>query len=520
MEGFDPPFYNRGYKIMGSKKLIKKGFISVISACLVFSSSFNSYALSQEVETQGIKYTLELEGVAEAGEELTATFSPSDKVGGMQTVIYTWFIDDEQVYFDWGIEKENSNYTINKGEVGEVYVIVDFGDLNNINQQLKSNSLMIEKTEGSEGGENGGNETEEAEYTLELTGTPSVGEELIGLFSPYEKIGGEIYYYWWLNGNVVNTDGLSAETTYTVQEEDEGKIYIEAQFENSNSEYMTIKSNTLTIEKSNTEEGEGSDGGENGDTGEGDTGDTGNTDNGADDTGNKDDTGNTDNESTDNKDEAGDTEDKGDTGTGEEDGTGDTGTGEEGSEGGENTGDKEDTDTSEDGSLDDDINISTPSDAEKEENKGDNDNNNSGKDEEDITDNNNSNIDTDNNNSSNSSNSNNSNSHSSSSHSSSKSTNSEVYKWEFVNYKWFWKSNKGNIHKGWLQCPLDGYWYYFDLKEGYMLEGQQTIEGKTYYFQKQEETPSQTYYFEGDTWNYKKPLGGTSPWGSMLNIEL
>lgn len=516
---------------MGSKKLIKKGFISVISACLVLSSSFNAYALSQEVEIQGVKYTLELEGVAEAGEELTATFAPSNQVGGMQTVIYTWFIDDEQVYFDWGIEKENSNYTINKGEAGEVYVIVDFGDLNNINQQLKSNSLMIEKTEGSEGGENGGNETEEAEYTLELTGTPSAGEKLTGLFSPYEKIGGEIYYYWWLNGNVVNTDGLSAETTYTVQEEDEGKIYIEAQFENSNSEYMTIKSNTLTIEKSNTEEGEGSDGGENGDSGADNTGDTGNKDDGTDDTNNSEGSENAGNESTDSKDETGDTTDKGDTGTDDKENTdSDTGTGEEGSEGGENTGDKEDTDsgTSEDGSLDDDVNISTPSDAEKEENKGDNDNNNSGKDEEDITDNNNSNIDTDNNNSGNSSNSNNSNSHSSSSHSSSKSTNSEtseVYKWEFVNYKnenykWFWKSNKGNIHKGWLQCPLDGYWYYFDLEEGYMLEGLQVIEGKTYYFQKQEETPSQTYYLEGGEWVYKVPEGGTSPWGSMLNIEL
>lgn len=514
---------------MGSKKLIKKGFISVISACLVLSSSFNSYALSQEVETQGVKYTLELEGVAEVGEELTATFAPSNQVGGMQTVIYTWFIDDEQVYFDWGIEKENSIYTINQGEVGEVYVIVDFGDLNNINQQLKSNSLMIEKTEGSEGGENGGSETEEAEYTLELTGTPSVGEELTGLFFPYEKVKGDVYYCWWLNGNVVNTDGLSDITTYTVQEEDEGKIYIEAQFENSNSEYMTIKSNILTIEKSNTEGG-GSDDGDSGADNKGDTGDTGD---GEGNTDNSEGSENAGNENTDNKNEAGDTDNKGDnetgdTGSGEgsEDGAGDT-------ESGENTDDKDNTDsgTGEDGSLDDDINISTPSDAEKEENTGNNDIIDSGKDEEDKTDNNNSNnenINTDNSNnsnSSNSSNSNNSNSHSSSSHSSSKSTNSEVYKWEFVNYKngnykWFWKSNKGNIHKGWLQCPLDGYWYYFDLEEGYMLEGLQVIEGKTYYFQKQEETPSQTYYLEGGEWVYRVPEGGTNPWGSLLNIEL
>ena len=416
---------------MRNKKL-KRGFISVLSACLVLSSSFNAYALSQEVETQGVKYTLELEGVTEAGEELTATFAPSDKVGGMQTVIYTWFIDGEQVYFDWGIEKESSVYTINQGEAGEVYVIVDFGDLNNVNQQLKSNSLMIEKIEGSEGGDTGEGEKEEVTYSLELTGTPSAGETLTGLFSPYEQIKGDIYYYWWLNGNVVNTDGLSEETTYTVQEEDEGKIYIEAQFENNNSEYMTIKSNTLTIEKSNTEEGgetgntgeggteEGGstekpgEGEENGEHGAGDTGNTGNTDTGAGDTDDKGDTGDTGNENTDNKDEAGDTDDKGDNETSGEGGTG-------------NTDDKGNTD--EDGSLDDSVNISTPSDAEKEENTGNNGNTESGKDEEDKTDNNN------NSNSSNSSNSNNSNSHSSSSHSSSRSTSSEVYKWEFVNYK-------------------------------------------------------------------------------------
>ena len=48
-----------------------------------------------------------------------------------------------------------------------------------------------------------------------------------------------------------------------------------------------------------------------------------------------------------------------------------------------------------------------------------------------------------------------------------------------------------------------------------MLEGEQIIEGKIYYFQKQEETPHQTYYYENGEWVYKVPEGGTRPWGSM-----
>lgn len=527
---------------MGSKKLIKKGLISALSACLVLSSSFNAYALKPLEWKKSIKI------IDENGKELS-TGANIERGTTLYADLY-FSVDPQsyevQWYVDGELEGTGEEFTVPEGDrtVG-FYVSVEGEGPTELTSANKYFSFGTGQfylmpgtggdTESGDSGSMGDSEKEEVTYTLELTGTPSASEELTGLFSPVEKVGGmgDISYIWYINGNATTSEsGYKKEsTTYTVNDWDEGEVYVEAYFEDINSESQQLQSNILTIEKDTEEGGNIEEGGtgdntetggteEGGDTGEGDTGDTGNTDNGADDTGNTENGENTGNESTDKGDEAGDTTDKGDTGTDDKENTdSDTGTGEGGSESGENTGDKEDTDTSEDGSLDDDINISTPSDAEKEENKGDNDNNNSGKDEEDITDNNNS---------SNSSNSNNSNSHSSSSHSSSKSTNSEaseVYKWEFVNYKnqnykWFWRSNKGNIHKGWLQCPLDGYWYYFDVEEGYMLEGLQVIEGKTYYFQKQEETPSQTYYFESGTWNYKKPLGGTNPWGSMLNIEL
>lgn len=525
---------------MGSKKLIKKGFISALSACLVLSSSFNAYALKPLEWKKSIKI------IDENGKELSAganiergTTLYADLYFSVDPQSYEvqWYVDGE-------LEGTGEEFTVPEGDktVG-FYVSVEGegpAELTSANKYFSFGTGQFYlmpgtggDTESGDSGSMGDSEKEEVTYTLELTGTPSASEELTGLFSPIEKVGGmsDISYIWYINGNATTSEsGYKKEsTTYTVNDWDEGEVYVEAYFEDINNESQQIQSNTLTIEKDTEEGGNIEEGGTGdntetgGDSGADNTGDTGNTDNGADDTGNTENGENTGNESTDSKDETGDTTDKGDTGTGEEGSEGGADTGN--SESGENTGDKEDTDTSEDGSLDDDVNISTPSDAEKEENTGNNDIIDSGKDEEDKTDNNNSNIDTDNNNSGNSSNSNNSNSHSSSSHSSSKSTNSEVYKWEFVNYKngnykWFWKSNKGNIHKGWLQCPLDNYWYYFDLEEGYMLEGSQVIDGKTYYFQKQEETPSQTYYFEGDTWNYKKPLGGTSPWGSMLNIEL
>lgn len=532
---------------MGSKKLIKKGFISALSACLVLSSSFNAYALKPLEWKKSIKI------IDENGKELS-TGANIERGTTLYADLY-FSVDPQsyevQWYVDGELEGTGEEFTVPEGDrtVG-FYVSVEGegpAELTSANKYFSFGTGQFYlmpgtggDTESGDSGSMGDSEKEEVTYTLELTGTPSASEELTGLFSPVEKVGGmgDISYIWYINGNATTSEsGYKKEsTTYTVNDWDEGEVYVEAYFEDINSESQQLQSNILTIEKDTEEGGTGDNtetGGteEGGDTGEGDTGDTGNTDNGADDTGNTENGENTGNESTDKGDEAGDTTDKGDTGTDDKENTdSDTGTGEGGSESGENTGDKEDTDsgTGEDGSLDDDINISTPSDAEKEENTGNNDNNNSEKDEKDKTDNNNSNIDTDNNNSSNSSNSNNSNSHSSSSHSSSKSTNSEaseIYKWEFVNYKnenykWFWKSNKGNVYKGWLQCPLDGYWYYFDLEEGYMLEGLQVIEGKTYYFQKQEETPSQTYYFESGTWNYKKPLGGTNPWGSMLNIEL
>lgn len=532
---------------MGSKKLIKKGFISALSACLVLSSSFNAYALKPLEWKKSIKI------IDENGKELS-TGANIERGTTLYADLY-FSVDPQsyevQWYVDGELEGTGEEFTVPEGDrtVG-FYVSVEGegpAELTSANKYFSFGTGQFylmpgtgESTESGDSGSMGDSEKEEVTYTLELTGTPSASETLTGLFSPVEKVGGmgDISYIWYINGNATTSEsGYKKEsTTYTVNDWDEGEVYVEAYFEDINSESQQIQSNILTIEKDTEEGGTGDNtetGGteEGGDTGAGDTGDTGNTDTGADDTGNTENGENAGNENTDKGDEAGDTDNKGDnetgdTGSGEgsEDGAGDT-------ESGENTDDKDNTDsgTGEDGSLDDDINISTPSDAEKEENTGNNDNNNSEKDEEDKTDDNNSNIDTDNNNnSSNSSNSNNSNSHSSSSHISSKSINSEaseVYKWEFVNYKnenykWFWKSNKGNIYKGWLQCPLDNYWYYFDLEEGYMLEGLQVIDGKTYYFQKQEETPSQTYYLEGGEWFYKVPEGGTNPWGSLLNIEL
>jgi glucan-binding YG repeat protein len=77
----------------------------------------------------------------------------------------------------------------------------------------------------------------------------------------------------------------------------------------------------------------------------------------------------------------------------------------------------------------------------------------------------------------------------------------------------------GLMQTGWHYDTDDKHWYYLDPKTGEMLSGWQLINGKWYYFAKEENTSAITYSFDDaiDRWVYLNT--NTRPYGSMYVSE-